>query len=127
MLTIQGWFYIKGEQTFYYKRSEPPPETGEWPPRFWKFTLETEATADAPKVEAAFADSRRFGRIRLLHCDGEKIRQTTPLKENGPDPVVDQDVLTLEWLTKLMHRKHVPVKALLLDQANISGIGNWVG
>ncbi|EHK98955.1 putative Formamidopyrimidine-DNA glycosylase [Glarea lozoyensis 74030] len=26
-----------------------------------------------------------------------------------------------------MRKKHVPIKALLLDQANISGIGNWVG
>jgi len=28
---------------------------------------------------------------------------------------------------KKMNSKHVPVKALLLDQGNISGIGNWVG
>jgi len=49
------------------------------------------------------------------------------LKENGPDPVIDKHILTEEWLEKKMRSKHVPVKALLLDQANISGIGNWVG
>lgn len=127
MLTALGWLHLRNEQTFYYKRSTPPPETADWPPRFWKFSLETKEEDGFPKVEAAFIDARRFARIRLVDCDGEKIRDVTPLKENGPDPVVDRDVVTLEWLTELMGRKHVPVKALLLDQANISGIGNWVG
>lgn len=72
-------------------------------------------------------DARRFARIRLLDCPGSEIRNTTPLVENGPDPIIDRETLTLEWLTTLMKKKHVPVKALLLDQANISGIGNWVG
>ena len=39
----------------------------------------------------------------------------------------DKEIVTEEWLAELLGRKHVPVKALLLDQANISGIGNWVG
>jgi formamidopyrimidine-DNA glycosylase len=86
--------------------------------------LETE---EKPKVEAAFTDARRFARIRLVDCAGEDIRKTTPLKENGPDPVIDKNILTEEWLVQKMGSKHVPVKALLLDQANISGIGNWVG
>lgn len=51
----------------------------------------------------------------------------SPLKENGPDPVLEKDVLTEEWLAKKLGSKRVPIKALLLDQANISGIGNWVG
>lgn len=84
-------------------------------------------TAEKPKVEAAFTDSRRFARVRLLDCAGEQIRNTTPLKENGPDPVQDLDVFTEAWFVEKMRSKKVPVKALLLDQANISGIGNWVG
>lgn len=78
-------------------------------------------------VEAAFVDSRRFARVRLLACDADDIRNVTPLMENGPDPVVDKDLVTVEWLTELCRRKKIPIKALLLDQANISGIGNWVG
>ncbi len=62
-----------------------------------------------------------------MDCAAEDIRKMTPLKENGPDPVIDKDILTEEWLEQKMRSKHVPVKALLLDQANISGIGNWVG
>jgi formamidopyrimidine-DNA glycosylase len=84
-------------------------------------------TAEAPKVEVAFTDARRFSRVRLVDCPAGAIRKTTPLKENGPDPVIDKGVLTEEWLAKKLKSKHVPLKALLLDQAVISGIGNWVG
>ncbi|EDN99554.1 hypothetical protein SS1G_02408 [Sclerotinia sclerotiorum 1980 UF-70] len=95
-----------------------------WPPKFSKFSLQT---AEEPKVDAAFTDSRRFSRIRLVDCVAGAIRNTTPLKENGPDPVIDKDILTAEWLEQKLNKKQVPIKALLLDQANISGIGNWVG
>ena len=105
-------------------RGKETDEEESWPPKFWKFTLETDGKQ---KVEAAFADARRFGRVRLLDCAAEAIRNTTPLKENGPDPVIDTDMFTEEYLENKMRRKHVPVKALLLDQANISGIGNYVG
>jgi formamidopyrimidine-DNA glycosylase len=117
---LPGWFYIRGEPSAHYRPKDL--EDGEtWPPKYWKFALETEGD---PKVEAAFTDARRFARVRLVDCAAEDIRNTTPLKENGPDPVIDRDILTEEWLARKMRSKHVPVKALLLDQANISGIGN---
>ena len=65
--------------------------------------------------------------MRLIDCPAEEMRNTTPLKENGPDPVVDKEILTEEWLAEICAKKHIPIKALLLDQANVSGIGNWVG
>ena len=123
MLRTAGWFYIRGEPSIHY-RPKDSEDIEVWPPKFWKFSLETK---EEPKVEAAFTDVRRFSRIRLVDCAGEEIRNTTPLKENGPDPVIDKHILTEEWLEQKMRSKHVPVKALLLDQANISGIGNWVG
>lgn len=67
-----------------------------------------------------------FGRIRLVDCPGDQIRKTSPLVENGPDPVVDKDVFTEQYLRERMRKKHVPLKAFILDQAIISGIGNWV-
>ncbi len=122
---MTGWLKIKGEDTYYYRKKEGGEDEEEnWPPRFWKFHL---ATKEEPKVEAAFVDSRRFARIRLLNCAADDIRKVTPLKENGPDPVVDKDLVTVDWLMELCRRKKIPIKALLLDQANISGIGNWVG
>ncbi|KAK6602207.1 formamidopyrimidine-DNA glycosylase domain-containing protein [Botrytis cinerea] len=120
---MTGWFHIRGQDSYYY-RSKNEDEEEVWPPRFSKFSLQT---AGEPKVEAAFTDSRRFSRIRLVNCIAEAIRDTSPLKENGPDPVLDKDILTAEWLEQKLNKKQVPIKALLLDQANISGIGNWVG
>jgi formamidopyrimidine-DNA glycosylase len=55
------------------------------------------------------------------------VSLTSCLISLGPDPVIDKDILTVEWLANKLRSKKVPVKALLLDQANISGIGNWVG
>ena len=120
---MAGWLKMKNEDTAYYKpdASESDPE---WPPKYWKFTLET---AEEPKAEAAFVDFRRFSRIRLVDCKAQDLRNTSPLKENGPDPVLDKDVVTVDWLKEKLGSKKIPIKALLLDQGNISGIGNWVG
>jgi formamidopyrimidine-DNA glycosylase len=100
-----------------------PGEADQWPPKFWKFQLETDSK---PSVEVAFTDPRRFGRVRLVTCPGDEVRKHSPLVENGPDPVVDKDIFTEEFLRTKMTKRHVPIKALLLDQAMISGIGNWV-
>lgn len=119
---MTGWLKFKDEHTYYHQ-----PKKGEediWPPKYWKFILET---ADEPKVEAAFVDFRRFSRVRLVNCPADQIRKNSPLVENGPDPVIDKDIVTEEWLRTKCRSKKVPIKAMLLDQANISGIGNWVG
>ena len=122
---MTGWFHIRGVPTVYYRDAKP--ESDDWPPKFWKFSLTTKKEASKPVAEAAFVDSRRFARIRLIDCPAMDIRNVTPLKENGPDPVVDRDIVTEEWLVEKCKAKRVPIKAMLLDQANISGIGNWVG
>ena len=120
---MAGWLKIRDEETAYYKPAKPE-ESPQWPPKYWKFVVET---AEEPKREAAFVDLRRFARIRLIDCAADQIRNVSPLVENGPDPVIDKGVVTEEWLAEKLGSKRVPVKALLLDQQNISGIGNWVG
>jgi formamidopyrimidine-DNA glycosylase len=119
---MSGWLKIKDSDTYYYRTTKE--EDKEWPPKYWKFLLQTD---EDPKTEAAFVDFRRLSRIRLVNCPAEDIRKYTPLKENGPDPLADKDVLTQDWLAEKLRSKKVPIKALLLDQANISGIGNWMG
>ncbi|KAI4147584.1 MAG: hypothetical protein LQ340_005485 [Diploschistes diacapsis] len=121
---MAGWFHIRGTPTAYFKpkTSSSKAPDDEWPPRYWKFALRTE-----DGVQAAFVDFRRFARVRLLDCAADDVRNVSPLKENGPDPVVDRDVVTEDWLRELCVSRRAPIKALLLDQANISGIGNWVG
>lgn len=144
---MTGWIKFSHDETAYYKpmrerkkeekerangnanevddggEAEEASEAQDWPPRFWKFLIKT---TDNPPVEAAYIDSRRFGRVQLLDVPEAEIRSTSPLKENGPDPVIDADTLTSEWLASRLRSKRVPVKALLLDQFVISGIGNWV-
>ncbi|KAF6808690.1 formamidopyrimidine-DNA glycosylase [Colletotrichum sojae] len=124
-LGMSGWVHIKGEKTAYtnYYKNAKDSEADAWPPKHWRFLLSTD---DSPAVEAAFTDPRRFGRVRLVDCPAESIRSHSPLKENGPDPVVDADVFTEEYLAERMLAKRTLVKAFLLDQANVSGIGNWV-
>ncbi|KAH1490040.1 hypothetical protein LV164_000219 [Aspergillus fumigatus] len=119
---MAGWLKIRDADTYYYRVEKPEDKT--WPPKYWKFLLETDGD---PKTEAAFVDFRRLSRIRLVDCPGEEIRKHSPLKENGPDPVADKDIVTEEWLADKLKSRKVPIKALLLDQANISGIGNWMG
>ncbi|ODA75867.1 hypothetical protein RJ55_08508 [Drechmeria coniospora] len=122
---MTGWIHIKGEKTAYtnYYKKMKDAELEQWPPRFWKFHLATEGESAA---EVAFTDARRFGRVRLVDCPGGEIRKHSPLAENGPDPVLDVDIFTESYLRGRMKSRHVPVKALLLDQTVISGIGNWV-
>ena len=120
---MAGWLKIRSEDTAYYKPDNSQSDL-KWPPKYWKFIFET---AEEPKAEVAFVDFRRFARIRLVDCKADELRNTSPLKENGPDPVRDKDTLTEEWLKDKLRSKKIPIKALLLDQANISGIGNWVG
>ncbi|KAF4972016.1 hypothetical protein FZEAL_9693 [Fusarium zealandicum] len=122
---MTGWMHIKDEQTAYtnYYKKMKDSELEQWPPRFWKFEFKTEGSSG---TEVAFTDARRFGRVRLVDCPGDQIRKHSPLVENGPDPVVDLDLFTEDYLRGKMRARHVPIKALLLDQAMISGIGNWV-
>jgi formamidopyrimidine-DNA glycosylase len=123
-LGMTGWIKFKNDDTtHYYGSKNDKNEPQEWPPRFWKFILQLDNDS---KQEIAFVDARRLARIRVVEAEAKELRNTTPLKENGPDPVIDKDILTEAWLGEKLKSKKVPVKALMLDQANISGIGNWV-
>jgi len=66
----------------------------------------------------AFIDSRKFGRVGLA-ASIEAYRQEKSL---GPDAL---DITVAQLQTSLQKRK-APIKALLLDQKIIAGIGNWI-
>lgn len=128
-LGMTGWIKCSVEETAYYKRAKEDDKMPEaWPPepKWTKWLIKCDAEGDREAVELAFVDARRLGRISLVDCEADDIRNHSPLKENGPDPFIDKDIVTVEWLSKLLNKKTVPVKALLLNQSNLSGIGNWV-
>lgn len=122
-LGMTGWVKFSSEETGYYRSKKDQEE--EWPPKYCKFLLKFEEEKGREEVEVAFVDARRLARIRLVECEEGEVRGVSPLKENGPDPVVDREEFTVEFLGGLLGRKRVPVKALLLDQGNISG--KWFG
>ena len=72
-----------------------------------------------------FHDTRRFGRIWLLRLDSKGRLQNAPggFYLLGPEPLSDH--FSARQLAKqLARRKKTPVKAALLDQTVLAGLGN---
>ncbi|RVD84338.1 uncharacterized protein DFL_006090 [Arthrobotrys flagrans] len=122
---MTGWITFSKAPEAHYRadmaEEDDNKEEIEWPPRFMKFVFEMEDEGN----NVAFTDARRLGRVRLIDVPAEQIRKVSPLKENGPDPVVDG--LDEGWFRRVLDTRKKPIKALLLDQGFISGVGNWVG
>ncbi len=81
------------------------------PPQFTKAVIELN---DGTRIY--FRDPRGFGRMWLVK-DCEDI-----VGYLGPEPF--EPVFTPELLARLFSRRRIPIKALLLDQDVIAGIGN---
>ncbi|XP_017423282.1 formamidopyrimidine-DNA glycosylase isoform X2 [Vigna angularis] len=111
---MAGAIYIKGVAVTKYKRSAVKDED-EWPSKYSKFFIELD-----DGLELSFTDKRRFAKVRLL----EDPTSVPPVSELGPDALFEQ--MTLEKFTESLHKRKTEIKALLLDQRYISGIGNWV-
>ncbi len=63
-----------------------------------------------------FVDVRKFGTIDLV----ERMEEALP--ELGPEPLSDE--FTVDALWHALRGRQIAIKAALLDQANIAGIGN---
>lgn len=66
------------------------------------------------------ADSSRLAKVYLLNED--EVTKILPLDELGPE-VIDEN-LTLEQFKKLVGTRRRQIKAVLLDQKVVSGMGN---
>lgn len=78
-------------------------------------------TADAPPIELWFVDPRTFGEVLVF--DPERAATQVPeLSRLGPDPLVDD--FTPAVLAERLARKRGSLKAVLLDQSVVAGIGN---
>ncbi|XP_004486650.1 formamidopyrimidine-DNA glycosylase isoform X2 [Cicer arietinum] len=111
---MAGAIYIKGVAVTKYKRSAVN-DKDEWPSKHSKFFIQLN-----DGLEMSFTDKRRFARVRLL----KDPTSVPPISELGPDALFEP--MTLDDFTERLHKKKTEIKALLLDQSYISGIGNWV-
>ena len=68
--------------------------------------------------QLAFIDSRKFGRVGLA----ESVAAFRQEKSLGPDALD----ITLPQLQASLENRKAPIKALLLDQKILAGIGNWI-
>jgi formamidopyrimidine-DNA glycosylase len=99
-LGMSGWFHA-------YRGGERP--------RFWKIEIVAE---DGGRF--AMSDPRRLGRIRLRH---EPLAEP-PLANLGLDAL--EELPPAAELGRLLRRRSAPVKAALLDQTLLAGVGNWI-
>ncbi len=65
-------------------------------------------------------DSSHLARVNLV--DEEEMRSRLPLEELGPEAISDE--FTLEAFRRMLRGTRRQIKALLLDQRAVSGIGN---
>lgn len=68
-----------------------------------------------------FNDQRKFGWVRLLPT--LEVEQLDFFKKVGPEPLGD-DFTAKDLIARLMRRKNSGIKAVLLDQTVVAGIGN---
>uniref|UniRef100_A0A7I4EJ83 Formamidopyrimidine-DNA glycosylase catalytic domain-containing protein n=1 Tax=Physcomitrium patens TaxID=3218 RepID=A0A7I4EJ83_PHYPA len=113
---MSGAVIIKGVKGPQYRSSKVGDEEEAFPTTYSKVHLVL-----STGVELAFTDKRRFARVRLLE-DPSKV---PPISELGFDAYLE--LPSAEQLIEAMKTKKGSVKALLLDQSFIAGIGNWVG
>ncbi|KAL5823333.1 hypothetical protein ACOSQ3_021312 [Xanthoceras sorbifolium] len=111
---MAGAIYIKGVAVTKYKRSAVN-DTDEWPSKYSKFFVELD-----DGLELSFTDKRRFAKVRLLNNPAS----VPPISELGPDALLEP--MTVDEFTESLSKRKIAIKALLLDQSYISGIGNWI-
>jgi formamidopyrimidine-DNA glycosylase len=68
-----------------------------------------------------FNDQRKFGWIRLIPTI--EIPQIDFMQTVGPEPL-DDDFTVDKFIERLLTRKASPIKAVLLDQKVLAGVGN---
>ncbi len=81
--------------------------------------FDTESPAAA--FQLIFHDTRRFGRIWLLHT--AQLPQIGGLESLGPEPL-SPDLTARQLHSRLQRRAKTSLKAALLDQTVVAGLGN---
>jgi formamidopyrimidine-DNA glycosylase len=114
-LRMTGQLVFRGEQVF---GAGHPNDSliGELPDKSTRVTLDF---TDGSKL--FFNDQRKFGWMRLL--PSTEVPEIDFMKTVGPKPLED-DFTADKFIERLLTRKNSPIKAVLLDQKVLAGVGN---
>jgi formamidopyrimidine-DNA glycosylase len=115
-LGMSGWIREVGQEgTRLLGHGKAPFEDADGRPRFLRLLLRVR---DGRGI--AFTDARRFGRIWL----GPSPEEDARVQRLGPDAY--DDLPSTTELLALFARRKIAIKAVLLDQSALAGIGNWI-
>jgi formamidopyrimidine-DNA glycosylase len=116
-LGMTGWIREVGSVggTRLQAHGDAPLDDENGRPRFLKLLLEGRGGRGI-----AFTDPRRLGRIWL----GPEPAQEPRVQRLGRDAF--DDLPSTKELAALFARRKIPIKALLLDQSALAGLGNWM-
>lgn len=114
-LKMTGQMVFRGEQVF---GAGHPNESlvGELPDRSTRVTI---AFTDGSHLY--FNDQRKFGWMRLMPT--VEVPNIDFMKKVGPEPL-EADFTPEEFAARFMRRANTSIKAALLDQSVVAGIGN---
>lgn len=115
-LGMSGWVRAVGvEGTRLHGHGATPFEDERGRPRFLKLGIAARAGRGI-----VLTDPRRLGRVWLGSAPEEDAR----VQRLGPDAF--DSLPNVSQLMALFARRKIPIKALLLDQGALAGIGNWL-
>ncbi|MGB0696252.1 MAG: bifunctional DNA-formamidopyrimidine glycosylase/DNA-(apurinic or apyrimidinic site) lyase [Rhodospirillaceae bacterium] len=110
---------MSGSLTVAPLQDHPPPRTHDHV--LFDFAGPDPARAESGATRVTFHDPRRFGSLDL--ADAQTLPAHPRLQGLGPEPF-DEDSLTPERFLARCEGKRTSLKALLLDQRVIAGLGN---
>lgn len=115
-LGMSGWIRAVGKQgTRLHGHGDAPFDDEAGRPRFLKLGLYTQNGSGV-----VLTDPRRLGRVWL----GTSPETERRVKRLGRDAF--DDLPSASELGAMFGRRKIPIKALLLDQGALAGIGNWI-
>lgn len=133
-LGMTGFVQFKGTDRLLYESSPSNSKKGKevlslpsaWPPKFIKFIFGFDNGA-----EMAFCDARRFGKVNYLSISADsdiKVSEFITQKLGlGFDPLISMPSYC-EFMNLLVSemKRRINMKALLMQQTFVAGIGNWM-
>ena len=113
---MSGWIReVGGRESRLKEHGNAPIADEEGRPRFLKLLVEVD---NGKRI--AYTDGRRLERLWLCDDPLEDKR----IKKLGPDALLEMP--PEKKFFKLIHKRNAPIKAVLMDQAMMSGVGNWI-